>query len=156
MTIAGKLRDQSAEAYAIYYVGSVVDGSQRFEEAIELYERSHSLYEEIGNDNGVGTCMHAKGYCLYMLGRKKDAKRLFGKSLAIKRRLNVKTGMAPSLFYLAKIAAEEGQPEVARRHATESLEMYESMAHVDAEPVRQLLKSLGDQRCAVSVDNGGA
>ena len=131
--------DRYTEALCLFRLGSILDARGRFAEALPLYEQSRGLREEMGATDHVGTCLHAMGHCKAQLGHPKEAEALFKKSLAIKRRLQNPRGMAPSLEWLARLAARRGDLEQAIRYARQSLELYESVQSHQAEEVRGLV-----------------
>ena len=142
LDLATGVGNRMSIALCLFRLGSISDHLHQFEDALRYYERSLDIRKALGDTNSVGTCSHAIGYCKFHLGQYEEAEHFFQHSLKIKSKRDDARGMAPSLEFLARLAARSGDIKQAKAYAGKSLGLYRSLGSPQAGKVKKLLTEL--------------
>ena len=99
--------------------------------ALDYLNRALSLAVELENDQEKSRILHAIGISYSVLNKPDEALRYYQESLAIRRRLGLKSGIAASLVQIAQIDRILAKPDAALASYKEAL---------------QLLREIGDKK----------
>lgn len=94
---------------------------------LEYLTRAQGMAVEFGNDEEKAQILQAMGIAYSDLTKWEDALRSFQDSLAIKRRLGLKKGIADSLESIAQAEEHLGKPDQAEKDYTSALDSYREM-----------------------------
>jgi eukaryotic-like serine/threonine-protein kinase len=89
---------------------------------LEFLNRAQSMSIEVGNDEQKAQILQAIGMAYSTMNKQEDALRNFQESLAIKRRLGMKKGIADSLDAIAFTESALGKTDAALKDFTEALQ----------------------------------
>jgi predicted ATPase/DNA-binding CsgD family transcriptional regulator len=89
--------------------------------------RASKLYESLGDRHGLGHALRPLAFCLWQLGRDKEAMSEATRALAILRECGDKWGAAACLRYKAYISADWGDIKASRDLNTEALALYKEI-----------------------------
>jgi predicted ATPase len=144
--VARALGDKQVEAEAIGELGTRYYQIGEYERAVELQQKSQSLFEEREDKRGVAAMHHQLGMLAQDQGDYVEAARLYQQSLEIKQELGNKNGVAISLGQLGKLSRSQGQMKEALGYFLRAFVIFEEL-HA---PYRLLaLKEIASVRDAV-------
>jgi eukaryotic-like serine/threonine-protein kinase len=106
---------------ALLAMGRVEIEAGNAQAGLEYLNRAQSLAIELGNEEAKGQILQAIGVAYSNLNKPEDALGSFQGSLAIKRRLGLKKGIADSLDSIAVTESTLGQTDAAQRDFDEAL-----------------------------------
>ncbi len=109
---------------------------------LEYLTRAQGMAVEFGNDEEKAQILQAMGIAYSDLTKWEDALRSFQDSLAIKRRLGLKKGIADSLESIAQAEEPLGKPDQALKDYTSALDSYREMG--DKADAGRVLTDLAD------------
>jgi tetratricopeptide (TPR) repeat protein len=98
-----------------------------YEVALQHYQESLKIEEELGNQAGVAISLHQIGTIYQYRGDYEAALRHYQESLKIKEELGNRAGVASSLHQIGRIYQDRGDYEAALRHYQESLKINEEL-----------------------------
>src|SRR5208282_5290084 len=105
-------------------MGRVEIESGNTQAGLEYLTRAQGMAIEFGNDEERAQILQAMGVAYSALTKWEDALRSFQDSLAIKRRLGLKKGIAASLDAIAQTEETMGKPDQALKDYTSALGSY--------------------------------
>jgi eukaryotic-like serine/threonine-protein kinase len=106
---------------ALLAMGRVDIEAGNAQAGIEYLNRAQSLAIELGNEEAKAQILQAFGVAYGVLNKQEDALSNYQGSLAIKRRLGLKKGIADSLDMIAVTESALGQSDAAQRDFNEAL-----------------------------------
>jgi tetratricopeptide (TPR) repeat protein/predicted Ser/Thr protein kinase len=109
---------------------------------LEYLTRAQGMAVEFGNDEEKAQILQAMGIAYSDLTKWEDALRSFQDSLAIKRRLGLKKGIADSLESIAQTEEPLGKPDQALKDYGSALDSYREMG--DKADAARVLNDLAD------------
>ena len=109
---------------------------------LEYLTRAQGMAVEFGNDEEKAQILQAMGIAYSDLTKWEDALRSFQDSLAIKRRLGLKKGIADSLETIAQTEEPLGKPDLALKDYSSALDSYREMG--DKADAARVLNDLAD------------
>jgi eukaryotic-like serine/threonine-protein kinase len=109
---------------------------------LEYLTRAQGMAVEFGNDEEKAQILQAMGIAYADLTKWEDASRSFQDSLAIKRRLGLKGGIADSLVSIAQVEEPLGKPDQALKDYNSALDLYREIG--DKEEVAKVLSDVAD------------
>jgi hypothetical protein len=150
--------------YALLILGSTALVQEQFDRAASWIEPSLELFQEVGNDWGVGEAQAALGSVSYCTGDFASAAARYAASLDRPRTIRHPLMVGTSLYGLAGIAAESGWPEKGARLLGAAEGLASSLgapAYPRDQPVRArslvaLTKALGQERLEAAREAGRA
>lgn len=145
-----KARDEYSKVQAIdpkridglLALGRVEIQSGNNQAGLEYLTRAQGMAIEFGNDEEKAQILQAMGLAYSALNKWEDALRSFQDSLAIKRRLGLKKGIAASLDAIAQAEEALGKPDQALKDYTSALVSYREIG--DKAGVARVLNDLAD------------
>ncbi len=108
---------------ALLGMGRVEIRSGNSQASLEYLNRGLTLAIELGNEEEKADILHATGVAYKFLNQQSEALRNYQESLAIKRRIGQKRGIAVSLNEIAKIQVRLGNREQGLKDFREALEL---------------------------------
>jgi tetratricopeptide (TPR) repeat protein len=151
-----RLGDLSGQANVLNNLGIDAYYEGRWEEAIELYERSRQARERSGDVVQLGLAANNIGEILSDQGKIEEAAALFREALRVWRGSNFRIGDGVATSNLGRAAARSGRYDEARDRYEEAAAIFESIgatsfrADVDAREAERCLFA-GDAVRALSV-----
>jgi CHAT domain-containing protein/tetratricopeptide (TPR) repeat protein len=108
---ARELREVEPQWAGVIYssVGNCYNSLGQYAKAMELFEQSLAINEELGDRAGQGTTLHGLGNCFVSLGQSVKAIELFEQSLAIFKELVDRAGQGAALNGLGMCYRSLGQ-----------------------------------------------
>lgn len=92
-------------------------------EANRLLQESLTLYQTIGNKQGLGFVLNTLGYLAYQAGELNQAQQLLVESLALRREVGFPRGIAVSLANLGHVTAALGEYHTSQLYYRDSLRL---------------------------------
>jgi serine/threonine protein kinase/tetratricopeptide (TPR) repeat protein len=123
-------------------MGRVEIESGNDQSGLEYLTRAQGMAVEFGNDEEKAQILQAMGIAYSDLTKWDDAFRSFQDSLAIKRRLGLKGGIADSLVSIAQVEEPLGKPDQALKDYNSALDLYREIG--DKEEVAKVLSDVAD------------
>lgn len=123
-------------------LGRVEIKSGNTQAGLEYLTRAQGMAVEFGNDEEKAQILQAMGIAYSALTKWEDALRSFQDSLAIKRRLGLKKGIAASLDSIAQAEETLGKPDQALKDYTSALGSYREVG--DKAGAARVLGDLAD------------
>jgi len=102
-------------------IGSVYRNKGDYEKALDYYNRSLAINEEIGDKYGMGYNLNNIGNVHIYKGDLDKALNYYEKALAIREEIGDKYGMGISLISIGTVYAEKGDYESAEEYLKKSL-----------------------------------
>jgi len=119
-----KLKNQMAKA--LTQQGIAFEKRYKFAEALEYYQKSLELYEEIKDKNGIALTLETIGLFYYEQSNYSKSREYFTETLRIFEELNDKSNISYSLYYLGDTYYHQGDYDLA-------LEYYQRCLKIDEE-----------------------
>ncbi|MGD1157986.1 MAG: tetratricopeptide repeat protein [Terriglobia bacterium] len=126
---------------ALLGMGRVEIKSGNPQGGLEYLNRTLTLAIQLENEEEKATVLQAIGIAYRLLNRQDEALRNYQESLAIKRRLGDKRGMAASLNMIAQIQERLGKPDQALKSYEEALQLRREIG--DRKGTADILSDLG-------------
>lgn len=117
------IAQKAARAKALNGLGALTWLRGDLDAALTQYNKSLTLWKQIGETKGVGTALNNMAVVAEEKGDYVQARALLEESLALKREIGDKAGIASSLGNLSSVVYELGDVEKARPLAEESLKL---------------------------------
>lgn len=117
------LRFRKGEADALYSKAIAEAFEGNYQESMNLMINSSSIYQEIGNENGVAKCYGGMGNIYYFLNNFPKAVEYFENALKIYEKHNEETGIASCFGNLGLIYQETYQLDKALEYQYKGLEL---------------------------------
>lgn len=121
LVLAGRLGDQTAQAWCQIAIGELFRLQGLYPQASEWLEKAQNTFEALNDQAGVGRALHLEGTLAAQQGNLDEARRLWTESLTIRRQLDDKPSVASLLNNLAIIAEYQSDYETARALHEEGL-----------------------------------
>ncbi len=122
--------DAQLKATTLHQMASIYANQGQVEQAIDLYQQSLAIYEQVGYDQGKATTLHSMAIVYANQGQAKQAIDLYQQSLAIKEQIGNVQGKAATFHCMAVIYANQGQVEQAIDLYQQSLAITEQIGDV--------------------------
>ena len=122
-------------------MGRVENKSGNPQGGLEYLNRAQTLAIQLENEEGKANVLQAIGIAYKMLRKQDEALHNYQESLAIKRRLGDKGGMAASLLEIAQIQERLGKPDQALKSYEEALKLWREIG--DSRGEADILIDLG-------------
>jgi tetratricopeptide (TPR) repeat protein len=117
------------KAAALHHLGIIHQDQGRYEDAVNMYQESLKIEEELGDKSGIAITRHQLGTIHYAQGRYEDAAKLYQESLKIEEELGDKSGIASTRHQLGMIHYAQGRYEEAAKLYQESLKIKEELGN---------------------------
>jgi tetratricopeptide (TPR) repeat protein len=98
-----------------------------YDGAMELYNKSLKIHEELGDKSGISRTLHQLANIHYLQGNYDRAMELYNKSLKIHEELGDKSGISRTLHQLAMIEQDKGNYDGAMELYNKSLKIHEEL-----------------------------
>lgn len=121
----------SAKAYNLQGIANDVQGS--YPRALEFYQKSLVIYEEIGDKNGISSSLGNMGSIYIYQGNYPLALEYYQKSLAIQEEIGDKTGIASSMGNIGSIYIYQDNNPRALEYYQKSLAIKEEIRLPDGQ-----------------------
>jgi eukaryotic-like serine/threonine-protein kinase len=108
---------------------------------LEDLTKAQAIAVEVGDDAGRAQVLQAMGVAYYVIPRYDDALKSFNESLEIKKRLDMKKGIADSLEMIATVQDLTGKSNLAYKNYTQALSIMKDIG--DKQGTGDLLVDLG-------------
>lgn len=123
LVLAGRLGDQTAQAWCQIAIGELFRLQGLYPQASEWLEKAQDTFEGLNDLAGVGRALHLEGTLAAQQGNLDEAQRLWTESLTIRRQLDDKASIASLLNNLAIIAEYQSDHGTARKLHEEGLDI---------------------------------
>ncbi|CAL9514319.1 BTAD domain-containing putative transcriptional regulator [Streptomyces sp. enrichment culture] len=120
LTVAGRLGDAAAEAYALGDLAGLYFLTGRHTEALALNDRSLEIWRRLGTPTRIRRCLNNRGLLLEGLGRHAESEQALRQSLECSRQLNDPQGEAVTYSHLGNLY-EHTDPRAAIEQHRRSL-----------------------------------
>jgi len=108
---------------------------------LEDLTKAQAIAIEVGDDAGRAQVLQAMGVAYYLIPRYDDALRSFNESLEIKKRLDMKKGIAESLEMIATVQDLTGKSDLAFKNYNDALSIMRDLG--DKQGTGNILTDLG-------------
>ena len=108
-----------------------------YDETMEMYRKSLTICEELGDKAGMGRCYNNMGIVARNRGRYDEAMELYRKSLATFEQLGDKAGMGSCYTNMARLAKVTGDERGARTYARKAVKMFDNVGIPVSEELRK-------------------
>ena len=135
------LLDGERAAIVLHNLGYLLQSRGDYDQALEYYERSLKIKEDLGNRLGVANYLHQIGRIQQERGQFEQAREYYQRSLKIREELGDRSGIAFSLHQIGTIQHVRGEYEQALGHYERSLKILEDLG--DRESVAGSLHQIG-------------
>jgi len=116
-------------ADALNNIGFIYHHQGKNNEALDFYNRSLKIQEEIGNKKGMASSLNNIGAIYKRKGDAKEALNCYNKSYKIREEIGDKKGIASSLSHMGNIFKTQGQIKQALNYYDRSLSIYEEIGN---------------------------
>jgi tetratricopeptide (TPR) repeat protein len=131
----------TVKAAALHHLGIIHQDQGRYDEAVEMYQKSLKIEEELGNRSGIASTLHQLGNVQYDRGRYDEAVTMYKESLKISEELGDRRKIAYTIGQMGRIHQEQGRYD-------EAIELFQQ--------VKQLSEELRDKSSiAIALHNMG-
>jgi len=118
---------KSQKASALNNIGYVYNTQGNIKEALDCYEKSLKINDEIGDKPGSASILNNIGYIYSTQGKSKEALDYYERSLKIKEENGDKKGVATSLSNIGLIYKQQGRIQEALDYYSNSLKIREEI-----------------------------
>lgn len=132
-------------ATSLYQIGRIQQSRGDYEQALEYYQRSLEIKEELGDRASVAKSLHNIGIIQQERGDFEQALDYYQQSLKIKEELDDRAGVAISLGQIGKLLIETGLFAEAFEHLLPALSAFLDLQSPDAKIAVNDLKTLRDK-----------
>jgi tetratricopeptide (TPR) repeat protein len=115
--------DKSAEANTLKEQGIKMFRFGEYEEAMELFQRAHSAYVEVGDARGQAEMLNNLGAIHTQEERWEEASEAFGKAMSAFESLGDQVGQAQTLGNLGTMYRYHGDNETAVQHLKQATDL---------------------------------
>lgn len=123
---ARKERNETAEAYACFYIASNYLSMGQYDTCMKLLDRSELIFSRLTNNAGLQHIANARANLKYLKGEYDDALRLFEENLRKSKKENFLRLQASALTNIGRINWLTGKPEKALSYYNEALQKSDS------------------------------
>ena len=116
-----------SEAMWLNTLGGVLQRQGKFDEAVDAFQRSASIEEELGDQRGQAMVLNSLGGVLQRQGKFDEAMKALQRSLNISKRRNDKIGLAMTHRMIGKNLLLTGEKTKAVTELTKSFEINEEL-----------------------------
>jgi tetratricopeptide (TPR) repeat protein len=114
------------KAAALHHLGIIHQDQGRYDEAMEMYQKSMKIEKELGDKSGIAGTLHQMGNLHFMQDRYDEAMEMYQKSMKIEKELGDKSGIASTLHNIGVIHQNQGRYD-------EAMEMYQKSMKIEEE-----------------------
>jgi tetratricopeptide (TPR) repeat protein len=115
------------KAAAFHHLGMLHHAQGEYEKAIENYNKSMKINEELGNKKEIASTLHQLGMLHEAQGEYEKAIEKYNLSLKIKEELRDKGGIASTLGQLGNIHSRQGEYDKAIEKYIQSMKIFEKL-----------------------------
>ena len=115
------------EAMIVHNLGTIFKNQGEYQQAIDYYNRSMKIEEELGNKSGIAKTLHQIGNIHFQKGDYQQAIDYYNRSLKIKEELEDKSGIAITLHQIGMIHQQKGDYQQAIDYYNRSLKIKEEL-----------------------------
>jgi predicted ATPase len=115
------------EALAIYYIGNVHWLGGELDRTLECYEKSLEIREKIGDQRGIGQCLHGIGVTHFWKEENDEALESYEKSMEISEKIGDLYSMASCLVNIGNVYSHIGDFDRALESYEKSLKISEKI-----------------------------
>jgi len=133
--------EPSARAQALNRAGKLAQNQGDYSDAAALFENSLTLQKDLGNSDGVATCVVNLGNVALARGDYQRAESLFEEGLTLRRNAGDTRGEAVVLNNLGNVAWAQGNREEATQLFKDNLALFRSLG--DTRGIAYVLNNLG-------------
>jgi len=119
--------DLAAEANSLRHLGIVAEHQGRYEEAVEHFERSLKIRDELGDPAGTAAVLTAIGIAFEAMGRFEEAVTSHRRALDLRREAGDRHGEATTMLNLGIAHESRGDHEPAAEQHRQALRLYREM-----------------------------
>ncbi|MBU7045615.1 MAG: tetratricopeptide repeat protein [Theionarchaea archaeon] len=134
-------KDEKTRAGIYYCIGSIMDDLGQWDTAIEYYEKSLEIKENLGDISGIGRTYNNLGLVYAAKGQWDTAIEYYEKSLEISENLGDISGIGRTYNNLGSVYAAKGQWDTAIEYYEKSLEISENLGDISG--IGQTYNNLG-------------
>jgi CHAT domain-containing protein/TolA-binding protein len=119
--------DSRAVADVLNNLGQAYAAGQDTSKVQEYIREAQKVYLRAGDRRGQASATHHLGLASWASGDSKQALELLQQASKIREELGLRDDLADTLFALARVHRDLGEPELARRDAERSVQLIESL-----------------------------
>lgn len=123
VSLAQRHNNASAQGWCEVAMGRLLWRQSQYTDALTRLERARVIFEELGDQAGVGQVWHEEGLVAAVQGNLEEARMLWRRSLKIRQELDDTLNIAHSLNNLALAARNLGDYEESRTLNEQALEL---------------------------------
>jgi len=116
-------KDSSGIAHSLYNIGTNFFNQERYEQALEYYEKSKTICEALDDQQNIYSCLDAIGSVYLELGDREKSYAYSLRSLDLAKRINYRTGIAYALGNIATDQSYQGNFVEAETSLLESIRL---------------------------------
>ncbi|MEM2972395.1 MAG: tetratricopeptide repeat protein, partial [Candidatus Bathyarchaeia archaeon] len=120
-------KDKRFYSQIAFNLASLKLAQGNYDKAMELYQKSLKIKEELGDKSGIAKTLHQLANIHYLQGNLDKAMELYQKSLKIGEELGDKSGISATLHQLAMIEQDRGNLDKAMELYQKSLKIGEEL-----------------------------
>ena len=129
----------------MHNLGVIHHQQGNYEEAVNLYNKSLKISEELGNKSGISNTLHQLGIIHQRQGNYEEAVEQYNQSLEIKEELGDKSGIAATLGQLGRIYLEKKEYSYALQAFLTTYSIFKALNSPTAQLAEKDLVSLRDK-----------
>lgn len=122
--LAIESRDEQKLAVAYNNTGIIYKDLGRYDEAIDMHQKSLALKQGIGYERGMVYSFNNLGETYRLKGELNESKRYLEKAESLATQLNNRMLLGSTYLYLGRIAVQESELKTARHYFTMAMEIY--------------------------------
>lgn len=142
---ARKEKNETAEAYACYYIASNYLSMGQYDTCMKMLDRSELIFRKLSNEEGLQNIANARANLKYLKGEYDDALKMFEENLQKSKKENLLRLQASALTNIGRINWLTGKPEKAFGYYNEALQKSDSARIPFMKAMLHLLSGLAYQ-----------
>lgn len=142
LRIAEKVGTTNGQIRSLANVGEILNSMGRHSEAVEYLRHGRELARKVADRRGELFVASNLGVAYTGMGRYDEALVSLGLSLAGNRELGLRNWEAFSLLHLGDCLVAQGDPDAAREHWTQALQIFTELGAPERDTVRGRLETL--------------